>query len=225
MKYFVVYNDETHLHYLRQLVQSIQQYGPEFKIIVFHKHHMDPSFVKQHESILSLPRGGGYWLWKPYIIHETMKQINDGDTLVYLDSSYYFTESFQSLYDPLQSTDLVVFKNKPNEKSHCMKHLCKMDVVLKYDMYTPLFHENVEEYWAGCIFLKKTERTVGIIQDWLSMCCIPENITDSPSQMPNDSCFWDHRHDQSLLSVVLYQHKILPFSFPRRYLQNCRHPY
>ncbi|MGL5889875.1 MAG: hypothetical protein ACRC3B_08315, partial [Bacteroidia bacterium] len=44
-------------------------------------------FYKQYRFILDQPRGGGYWLWKPYYILETLKQMNEGDILVYADSA------------------------------------------------------------------------------------------------------------------------------------------
>ena len=39
-------------------------------------------FKKVFESV----KGGGYWIWKPYIIHKHLSKLNDGDILIYADS-------------------------------------------------------------------------------------------------------------------------------------------
>lgn len=226
MLYFLVYNDNTHSNDLNNLLNSVEKYGKEFKIIIFNKEEIDDNFYEKNKSILSLNRGGGYWLWKPYIINETLKKLKDEDILFYLDSKYFFTEDFTELYNShLKTNDLLVFKNKPNESTNYMKNLCKMDVVLKYNIYDKLFIENVEEIWAGCIILKKSLKTVNLMKEWLDMCCIYEDITDSPSKVKNDDCFWDHRHDQALLSILLYKNNIEPKFFKKKYLQNVRIPY
>lgn len=226
MHYFLVYDDNTYSEHVQRLIQSVEKYGSEFQIVVFRKDQIDVAFYEKNKSILDLPRGGGYWLWKPYIIHELMNTIQDQDIILYLDSKYYFIEDFTDLYQTyLEKNDLLVFKNKPNESTNPMKHLCKMDVVFKYDMYDKLYKENVDEYWAGCMFIKKTTNTMQIMQKWLDMCCIYEDITDCPSKMPNHTCFWDHRHDQSLLSILLHKKNIPQCFFENKYLQNVRNPF
>jgi len=226
MYYFLVYNDNTHWHYLNPLLESVKKHGPNFQIIIFNKEDIDVDFKKNNDSILSLGRGGGYWLWKPYIINETLKKINDGDVLFYLDSKYYFTEEFMGLfYSYMSNNDLLVWKNKPSNPVWYMKNWCKMDVILKYDMYDKVFNENIEDCWGGALVIRKTESTLKYINEWLNMCCIYEDITDSPSKSKNAFHFNEHRHDQSLLSIVLHKHNISLQFFERRYLQNVRTPY
>jgi hypothetical protein len=74
------------------------------------------------------------------------------------------------------------------------------------------------------MIIRKNMNTVSIINDWLTMCCC-EDITDAPSLIQNDNCFVDHRHDQALLSIILYKHKIQTYHFEKRYVQNVRLPY
>ena len=50
------------------------------------------NFYKKNKNILDEPRGAGYWLWKPYIILETFKQIDEGDVVLYIDSSDTFKD-------------------------------------------------------------------------------------------------------------------------------------
>jgi len=221
MFYFLVYDDDTHTDHLHILLESVKKYDTEFEIVVYKKTEMDKECVLKHESILSLKRGGGYWLWKPYIIHQMLQKIKEGDVVFYLDSKYYFTETFTDLYSGLK--DILVWKNKPNETKNYMKHYCKMNVILKYNMYEKVFIQNAEDCWAGAIVIKKTDNTVNIVKEWLDMCCVYEDITDQIDT--EDTLFRDHRHDQSLLSIVLHKYDIQTIFFETKYLQNTRIPY
>jgi hypothetical protein len=226
MLYFLVYNDYQHNHYLDKLLESVKMYGKEFNIIVFDKNNIDSEFVEKNKSILNCPRGGGYWLWKPYIINETLKKINDDDIIFYIDSKYYFLEDFTDLYSEyMKSNDLLVWKNKPNEQVWYMKNWCKMDVINKYNIFDKVFNKNAEDCWAGALIVKKNKNTIKYIQEWLDMCCIYTNITDSPSRIRNISLFNEHRHDQSLLSIVLHKYNIKLQFFEKKYLQNVRAPF
>src|SRR4051812_2932158 len=55
------------------------------------------AFYAENKAILDLPRGLGYWLWKPYIILETMKDLREGDVVVYADSAIEFIASIDPL--------------------------------------------------------------------------------------------------------------------------------
>lgn len=226
MLYFLFYNDNSHSNHLEKLLETIITYGKEFKIVVFDKNSIDENFFEKNKSILNSGRGGGYWLWKPYIINETLKKINDNDMLFYIDTKYYFIEDFTKLYsEHMKNNDLLVWKNKPNEPVFYMKNYCKMDVINKYNMFDKVFNKNAEDCWAGALVIKKNVNTIKYIQEWLDMCCIYENITDSPSKQGNSSLFIDHRHDQSLLSVVLHKYNIEMQFFEKKYLQNIRSPF
>uniref|UniRef100_A0A6C0JIT1 Nucleotide-diphospho-sugar transferase domain-containing protein n=1 Tax=viral metagenome TaxID=1070528 RepID=A0A6C0JIT1_9ZZZZ len=226
MLYFLVYNDGNYIHYLNKLLSSVTQYGPEFKIVIFNKKDMDYEFVKKNENILSGTTGGGWWLWKPYIINNVLSKINENDIVFYLDSKYYFIENFKELYNEyMLKNDILVFKNKPNEPQYLMKHWCKMDVIQKYNIYNEVFNENCNICWAGAIIIKKTPNTVLYIKEWLDIAAVYENITLSPSKIKDHSEFIEHRCDQSLLSVVLIKNNIKTHFLEKRFLQNVRVPF
>jgi hypothetical protein len=225
-KYFLIYNDGTHNFFNNQLINSVKTHAPEFEVLLFNKKDIDNEFIKQNKRILDFPRGGGYWLWKPYIINETLKKLEDGDVLFYLDSKYYFIEEFSRLYrEPLSRKDIIVWKNKPNEPNWFMKNWCKQSVIEKYGMKQRVFQDQVLDCWAGCVVMKKTDFAVNFMKEWLNMCCVYEDITDSPSSIPNSNDFRDHRHDQSLLSILLYKYGIDMETFEKKYLQNVRRPF
>jgi hypothetical protein len=225
----LTYNDESgdYDEYFDKLVNSVKTHS-DFQSTICCKKEIDPFFQTHYKSILKETKGGGCWLWKPYIILTTMNQLKEGDLLFYIDSKYYFVESFHSLYEtPMneKGQDILVWKNKPNEEITYLKNYCKMDVIQKCDANDIVFNQHAECCWAGAIVLRKTEFTVNVVKEWLRLCSVYENISDSPSLLANQPEYIDHRHDQALLSIVLHKHNISFESFPTKYLQNVRQPW
>ena len=228
MIYFLLYNDDnTQYLHIHQLIKSIQKFGTQYNAIVYNKWEIEQEFAEKHSDILQCNRGEGYGLWKPYIIHQLLQKIKDNDFVFYIDSHYCFVEKITGLYEEyMKNNDLMVWKNRPpNEPIWYMRNRCKMDVIMKYDMYDKVFREKAEDCWAGALIVKKTEKGVQYIKEWLDMCCIYEDISDSPSRAPNSSLFIEHRHDQSLLSIILHKNNIPMQLFENRYLQKMKNIY
>ena len=225
-KYILLFNDETGKYDddIKKLEESIKKYS-DFEIIKFYKKDICPYFYKSNESILTQPRGNGYWLWKPYIINEILEKIKEDDILFYIDSKYYFLEPFRELFYNKMNKDILVWKNKPNETFYPLKQWCKMNVIQQFNMNHAAFVENYEICWAGSIVIRKTDITCSLIKKWLNICCNESYITDLPSEISNSHDFIDHRHDQSLLSIILYMYNIETHYFERKFLQNSRIPY
>ena len=51
MMYFLVYNDDTHNYYIDNLLKSVELYGKEFQIIVFHKKDINEDFNEKLDII------------------------------------------------------------------------------------------------------------------------------------------------------------------------------
>ena len=230
--YILIYYDETNKYTdnINRLINSIFKFNRNhFQFIIFKKSLLiEKPFFNKYKHIFEKERGGGYWLWKPFIINyvlENDKSIKDNDTLIYIDSSYYFLEPFEDLYlEKIKESDIIVWKNKPNESINLMKNYCKPDVVYKYKMKHIVYTENYTECWAGLIVLKNNEYSKKIMKEWLDMCCIEEDLTDTKSEIKN-KYFIDHRHDQCLLSICLYKNNIKTYEMENKILQNIRNPF
>lgn len=194
----VLYDDGTHRMALNKLVKSVSMYSPTLRVSYVKKSEMDVEFVAANSRILQSPRGGGLWLWKPYCILATLNAVKDGETVIYLDSKYVFVAPVDKLF---QNRDLLVWKNKPTEPSYSHLAYCKRSVLAKYASV------DGEQAWAGLLIVRKCKDTLAIMREWLEMCCVYQDISDENTG-PNHPEFIDHRHDQSLLSIVLAKHGV-----------------
>jgi hypothetical protein len=63
-------------------------------------------------------KGDGWFLWKPYVILESLKRINEDDVLIYMDSSDTFFNDFgYFLKSYFESNDILLVKGGgPNKK-------------------------------------------------------------------------------------------------------------
>ena len=48
---------------------------------------IDARFARDNHDILTQPRGCGLWLWKPYFIDRVLRELDEGDVLIYADAA------------------------------------------------------------------------------------------------------------------------------------------
>lgn len=78
------------------------EYGPD---------DIDEAFRRRNKEILDTPRGGGYYLWKPYFYRKAYDELGEGDYLVYIDSGAVYINKIQYLIDCMEQeeTPLMIF--------------------------------------------------------------------------------------------------------------------
>jgi hypothetical protein len=81
-----------------------------------------------------------------------------------------------------------------------------MDILREFNMDTDEIKNSIQ-YQSGIIIVKKTSLTTYLANDWYSIACNYHLIDDSPSVYQNDPSFREHRHDQSVLSLLIKSDK------------------
>lgn len=164
----------------------------------------DPEFQAHREFVLSNSRGFGYWIWKPFAIRKALRSLRDGDVLVYMDActklnlegKSRFLEYLQWVKDSPHGT-LVI------GSPHRIKEWCKMDLLLALNGL-PLLES--EMFMAGIVFLTKTPAVLNALDRWCSLVGVYHFLDDSPSVVPNHPAFIEHRHDQSIFTLLVHTH-------------------
>jgi hypothetical protein len=172
----------------------------------------------QHRMQPKITRGYGYWCWKPQVILQAFDQMSDGDLLQYTDTGCHLNPNGKDrLLEYFDYTEnyhkgLLIFKTvRPTQPLDDGRPLpewtesmwCKGDVLDYFNVRDRQDICDTPTTGAGIIFFQKNEFTVDFVNRWLNI--IKENfnlIDDSPSVSPNSENFIDHRHDQSLFSIL-----------------------
>jgi hypothetical protein len=154
---------------------------------------IDPEFAGHNRHILSQPRGAGYWLWKPYIIHRALiDHARSWDYLVYTDAGVEFVGSVNHLIQAINRSDedILLFGNHYQHRDWC-----------KREVFDALNCKDGQQVQASAMVLKNSENAMYMVEEWLDQCQYRNQINDKcgSDQYPG---FQEHRHDQALLTAV-----------------------
>ena len=177
---------------------------------------------RRNQYILNKPRGAGFWMWKPVIILDAFDKLEEDDIVLYSDAGLNVIGNLNSLFKVAQSDPnggRVIFKLPAVGVPH---HLAK--TWTKRDCFV-LMGCDEEKYWNanmsnGAVSLwKKTDENIAFLKEWLEYLKDPRIITDDPNMCgkPNFLEFRDHRHDQSVLSLLVKKYNLKLYRDPTQY--------
>lgn len=85
----------------------------------------------------------------------------------------------------------------------------KADLFLRMNIQVVSVSPTIYQVEANRLIFKKCDISDKFVQEWLTIATEDyHNIDDSPSVEPNHPAFVDHRHDQSIFSLLWYQYNL-----------------
>lgn len=213
------YSDE-HFKNAQQLnTRTALLHGAD-RVIEYKKDDIDKEFYRKSEKILAQKRGGGYWLWKPYIVKKTLEQLNEGEFLIYSDSGACYINNIELLVNCMvtEKTDIMIFSLDNNLKE---RNWSKRDAFMLMDCDYEEYY-NTPQRLAGFLIIQKTSFTDEFISEWLKYAQDPRIITDQENCMgkENYSGFKENRHDQTILSLLSKKYGLKAFRDPSTLTSN-----
>ena len=176
------------------------------------------------EFCQSHPRGFGHWVWKPFIIYDKLSKIAENDLVIYCDLGCEIL-----LADNKHLQGAI---NNLNSGYDISISICQDKADWEYEIYSKEFIEkytppaeefvwtkqyladrlhatpdqmNSPQYQATSIMFKNTPKVREFVAKWLEVCEEYKTIDDENYDVVNHDQFQDHRHDQSVLSLLLKQ--------------------
>lgn len=163
-----------------------------------------PEFLEKNlEFIKNNRRGFGYWIWKPYLILRLMETLEDNDVILYMDSgcqlNYQALDRLKFYYEKALEYGGVYFK-----LTHPELMFTKMDTYKKVFPDKEADEEELQNC-ATAMLLKVCDENKKFLEEWYSICTEDSYryVDDSESEIENSSIFTDHRHDQSIFSLLV----------------------
>lgn len=193
----------TKTAYTKGRVDKVIEYSPE---------DIEKDFYLKNKSILDNKRGGGYWLWKPYIILKTMEKMNDGDYLFYCDSGAAYINKVQYLIKSMEDTgqDIMPFELPLIEKQWTQNETFKF-----MNCYDDKF-KNSNQILATYMLIKVSYKSKQFIKQYLELCENQDILIDNYSE-EEEGYFLEHRHDQSIFSLLCKKYNLQVFRDPSQY--------
>lgn len=172
---------------------------------------IDSDFKAQYKEIWNMSqRGGGYWIWKPYIISKMLEQINDNDILVYIDAGCHINitkkskERFNEYINMCNTSNsgLLRFQSTHQEKKFTNKKTINY-FKTKFNINDEMMNDYLESFHiiATVIILRKTDYTINFFKQILEILNDDAKLFTDIYTQNNEN----HRHDQSIMSLC-YKH-------------------
>ena len=175
---------------------------------------IDTNFYSQNNNILNQKRGRGFWLWKPYFILKKLKEMQLGDYLFYSDAGVFFTKPIDILIEEIERSDQDIMGFElPLIESQWTK-----EELFNSMQCTEKTFRETNQIIGGFQLIKKTTFSLEFYNEYLEYACNEINLTDKyDNKILQNTDFIDHRHDQSIFSLLYKKNKLRPFKDPTQF--------
>ena len=205
--HFITYGNDRFKNSKVRIKKQAERFGEFDTITVYGPEDIDADFKNRFANILKKKRGGGFWIWKPYVVNRRFQEIKDGEYLIYIDAGCTINmkgkDRFRYYISRLKDSDKGFI-------SFQLPHREKVWGVVEVFNYFKIGLESEEaksrQYMAGILIMKKNKNSSFIIEKWL------KTLYDDPwlftnryhrsSLNKNRPKFKENRHDQSSLSLL-----------------------
>jgi hypothetical protein len=224
--FFISYGDDKFKKSIKLIKKEAREIGI-FDFVKAYTPHDLPESIKSSPLYL-FKKGGGYWIWKPYIIYDALQHCKENDIVYYADAGctlnknskewkIYIQEMkthnaiFFQYRSNVQYDGWDIFCKSPSNNSPKIIHWMKPSVI---EYFTEQFGSQdflkYNKIWGGAIIIKKTPQLLNILDQWIKISLFhPELICDPFGK--DLSCIPDtfnvHRHDQAILTPLVYHYK------------------
>lgn len=178
---------------------NIRIYGPD---------DLSAEFKATVGPTLDEPRGGGYWLWKPYIINDMLNQLKEDDILLYVDAGCVLQPA--GVPRLKEYIDMI---SKGSGKSVLAMRLefpeyqwTSANIFDHFDIQPQNERAKSTQILTGTSMYRKCNESMALVSAWLKMAMEhPELFTDKHNQekQAKREGFIQNRHDQSIFSILV----------------------
>ena len=176
---------------------------------------IDNKFKEKNKFLFKIGKGAGFWCWKPYIVLDALSKVNEGDLVFYSDSGASFVKPVQPLVDLCAQTEGVMVFRGGNHFDSREKHQTKRDTFFYMGCKGKKYEETFSRAGSFILWIKN-DFSVQVAKEWLYYNQDPRCVSDFPSICGEKEVkgFREHRHDQSILSVLTKKFNIKSFLSP-----------
>lgn len=217
-KYFCAFADSNLQISSRRIEQQAKSMNIYDGIYVYDERNLNPDFKQKYKEQLILgSRGYGYWVWKPQVILQVFDLIEEGDVVQYSDVGCHLNPKGRArlveYFDLTKhsKSGVLGFRNKtidelsPGETLYDYHDLnyTKMDLIQYFHLENNLDLLQLPQFGGTIGFFRKDAQTIQFLRDWANIYATDFSLADdTPSVAPNHPEFIEHRHDQSIFSLL-----------------------
>jgi hypothetical protein len=148
------------------------------------------------------------WAFKPLSIWHFMQRCNTGDVVFWVDSNHIFLNSPQKIIEYTFQNQIFTHDHSPTYyPNSCWTHR---------DMFLNMGCDS-EKYWnapqmqVNILCFLVNDFTKQFVEEWKDYAC--DYNTMIKNELKNFPCYIDHRHEQSIFSILREKYN-LPYAPP-----------
>ena len=226
----IAYANEAMKYSLKQIGIQARYIKQIDKVILYTEKDLPKKIIES--PLMKYDRGGGYWVWKPYLIWKTLQDFPEGTKICYIDAgcSLASGQEWEKYWNLLDLYDTILFQyanpiprwnhlfSCPNSAIECWT---KKNTLSYFDdlLGTKQYHY-FSKIWGGLIFCKGKGNF--FIKEWYDITLNHPELIIDPSieelKFQHKTFSGYHRHDQSIITPLAFKHqnkdvKVLPEIF------------
>lgn len=206
--YFASFADRRYKKSLERIRQEAAAFGFFKEVFCWNEDDLDDAFWDKHSNfILQSPRGFGYYIWKPQAVLQALEKIPEGAVLVFADAGCQLNvEGIPRLKEYVKMVSEHPSGILGFDTTFPIEEWTKIETLL-YLKVTP-DERRKSQHLGGVHVMQNKERVRVFVRTWKKYCEIYSILDDSPSQTSIQRTiplFKDHRHDQSIFSILFHR--------------------
>jgi len=160
-----------------------------------------------HASVLSQRRGGGWWLWKPYLILRTLRDDRvpwHTGVVLWLDAgNFYAGDPRPVVAEALRGSDVAAMRLKC-----CIESDWTSAVALEKLGGSGFAIADTPQLGAYFLILRKTTKALAFVEEWLMRAEDPDILLEAGGEanLLSAPSYQRHMADQSIFSVLFKQY-------------------
>lgn len=222
----ISYGDIRFKESLIRLRRQAKSSGIFDKVITYTPEDLPPYVLAS--PLFAYTKGGGYWVWKPYIIRETLANCDEGDIVFYLDAGCTINArsvEWEKWTREIERYNAIFFQYREDVEYAGWESICKSSannsVAIRHWM-KPSVQQYFQEFlgndsflmygkiWAGFCIFKKTKNPLPFLEQWFHVTMLRPDLIMDPFgkelyKLPET--FNAHRHDQSIITPLIFHYK------------------
>lgn len=223
---FISYGNKVFKKSLSRIRKQAKQCSLFDKVILYSQEDL-PAFITS-SPLFAFEKGGGYWLWKPYIIYRTLEKSQIDDVIVYADAGCTLnpdSKQWEEIFNKIKNCNAIFFQYRSNVKyegwerwseiegniSPEIIHWMKPSVISYFKDYfgnDDFLHYN--KIMGGIIVIKKTTQILNVIEQWYKISLFHPELLIDPfgkelSMLPDS--FNVHRHEQAIITPLVFYYQ------------------
>lgn len=213
---------------VERFTKQAEKMGVYEDIKIFRPSDLDHTIFDRIQNIIKL-KGHylyGHAIWKPHIVNKYMQTISKNSIIHYSDIgchlNYKGIKRFSEYIKLTKKNNMLTFgySSAPSEfknynynfQVYNEYHFTKTDVLKHFELDLNSEISKSHHLWSGSFFMKKSDLSEKVLNEWNECCNFINLLDNSPSQIQNHKDHIGMRGEQSLFSIICKINKVKSIS-------------